>query len=96
MPIDQSDETIECTSNEGVVIGLIDSIIASANALRGSERWCDMTHPKVQEALADLRQSENVQRLFGQTFGPGYTRMLANHNVQKLEQLMEPVDVRSK
>lgn len=54
-----SNEVIECTSEEGITIGLIDSMLASANVLVSR----DLGHPMVIEALEDLRSSRNIQVL---------------------------------
>ena len=52
-------EPLDCRSPEGVTVGLIDSIITAARVLRG----CDLSHPAVREALADLAEDEDVARL---------------------------------
>jgi hypothetical protein len=80
------EEPIECTSEEGITAGLIDAVIACANSLQHR----DLKHPEIQRALQDLRQSKNVQRLFGQAFGPGYDRQLANFETRSLEEAMLP------
>jgi hypothetical protein len=43
--------SIECTSEEGITIGLIDAAIGALNALRGR----DLSGTGAQEAIADLR-----------------------------------------
>jgi hypothetical protein len=53
-------QQLDCRSPEGVTVGLIDSIITTARVLRGR----DLSHPAAREALADLREDEDVARLF--------------------------------
>lgn len=53
--------TTDCRSFDGVTVGLIDSIITSARVL--SHR--DKTSIAVREALADLREDEDVKNLMG-------------------------------
>ena len=52
-------EPVDCRSQEGVTVGLIDGIIAVARFLRGR----DLSHPAVREALADLAEDEDVAGL---------------------------------
>lgn len=50
-----------CKSPEGIVVGLVDSLIAVANILA----TLDQSDPSVQEAIADLRSNESMQSLMG-------------------------------
>jgi hypothetical protein len=50
---------LDCRSSEGVTVGLIDGIITAARVLRDR----DLSHPAVREALADLREDEDVAHL---------------------------------
>lgn len=79
-------ETIDCTSEEGITIGLIDSILAAANALYGR----DLRHPQVIEALNDLRSSRNVQVLTAKVAGLKPLDLLRSHQVNELENAMSP------
>lgn len=54
-------ETVDCRSPDGITIGLIDGIIATARILR--ER--DLSTPAVFEALQDLADDEDVAWLLG-------------------------------
>lgn len=54
-----NDEVIDCRSEEGVTIGLIDAIITQARILR--RRQFDAYH--IREALKDLRSDEDLQWL---------------------------------
>lgn len=49
----------DCRTEEGVTVGLIDSLIIVARVLRGR----DLSPLLVREALADLRQDEDVAAL---------------------------------
>lgn len=55
MPVVKTD----CRSDDGITVGLIDTIINSARLLKGR----DMMPPAVQEAMRDLRHDEDVERL---------------------------------
>jgi hypothetical protein len=82
------DEVIECTSEEGIVIGLIDSILASANALVGMRSY--FSHPHVIEALNDLRSSRNVNVLVAKTMGINRAELLERYETRTLEDAMLP------
>lgn len=49
-------EPIDCRSELGVTIGLIDGLISICRVLARR----DLTDPEVTEALADLRQDEDL------------------------------------
>jgi hypothetical protein len=49
----------DCRTEEGVTVGLIDSIITAARVLAGR----DLQSPAILEALKDLRSDEDVARL---------------------------------
>lgn len=51
------DRTVDCRSDEGVTMGLIDGAIAIFRVLR----LRDLTHPVVVEALRDIRADEDVR-----------------------------------
>lgn len=51
----------DCRSENGVTIGLIDSIISVARILRHR----DFNAPQINEALLDLRSDEDIQFLLG-------------------------------
>lgn len=53
------DNAIECGSEEGVTIGLIDSLMSITYALQGR----DLTHPAIIEALKDLRHNKQLKAL---------------------------------
>lgn len=56
-----SDDIVDCRSEEGITIGLVDAIISIGRIL--SER--DLTSSvNVLEALKDLRSDEDLKRLF--------------------------------
>jgi hypothetical protein len=80
-------EAIECTSEEGITIGLIDSMLAAANALNGR----DLSHPGVVEALKDLRASRNVQVLLAKTMGISREKLLRCSQIGELERAMLPM-----
>jgi len=46
----------DCRDENGITIGLIDSIISVARILRGR----DLDNPEVQEAMKDLKADEDV------------------------------------
>ncbi len=52
---------LDCRSDEGVTVSLIDGVIATARVLRGR----DLNHPAITEALADIREDEDVAWLTG-------------------------------
>lgn len=52
-------KTLDARSEDGIIVGLIDGIIATA-ALLKRMNW---EHPEVKEALRDLRQDEDVLKL---------------------------------
>lgn len=56
-------QIIECTSSEGITIGLIDSIMSIAGALR--DRDIDETR-NVQEALMDLYTNKDLKFLLAE------------------------------
>lgn len=58
---DSTTAIIDCDSEEGVTIGLIDAIITAAHVLRGR----DLTSSGVQEAIMDLRSNWLVRSLMG-------------------------------
>lgn len=51
----------DCRSEEGVTVGLFDGLIAIARVLRTR----DLSHHAAVEALADLRDDEDVAFLLG-------------------------------
>lgn len=53
------DTTIDCRSEEGLTIGLIDSILTAASLLVSRE----MQDPAIREAIEDLRQSPELREL---------------------------------
>ncbi|TCU34122.1 hypothetical protein [Rhizobium azibense] len=56
---DSPAEPIDCRSDIGITMGMIDGIIASARVL--SQR--DLSHQAIQEALKDIRSDEDVLAL---------------------------------
>lgn len=59
--LDQDDNPIiNCRSNEGQTIGLIDALIHIAREVSKK----DLSHPKVQEALQDLRSDKDILSIF--------------------------------
>lgn len=60
-----SELTTDCRTREGVAVGLIDGIIATARVLR--EREGDIRGPAAVEALRDLRSDEDVAWLLDPT-----------------------------
>ncbi len=79
-------EVIECTSEEGITVGLIDSILTAANALVGR----DLTHSTVIDALEDLRSSLNVQVLIGKTMAINLEKLMRSYQITELERAMLP------
>lgn len=55
-PKDVPADPLDCRSPEGVTVGLIDGIIATARVLRVR----DTSHPAVVEALRDVAADEDV------------------------------------
>lgn len=51
----------DCRTDEGITVGLVDTIITAARVLRQR----DLTGPAVMEALNDLRADEDVAWLLG-------------------------------
>lgn len=56
-----TETTTDCRSFDGVTVGLIDTIINCSRLLKHRDQMA----PAVQEALADLRHDEDVERLLG-------------------------------
>jgi len=54
---------IDCKSDEGMLIGFIDSIIYLARILAKN----DLTHPDIKEALLDLQDDKAVKLITKQT-----------------------------
>lgn len=54
-------EPLDCKSEEGITIGLIDIIMTSAVLLRGRS----FNHPDVANALVDLAYDKDVNSLLG-------------------------------
>lgn len=54
-----TDSTTDCRTEEGVTVGLVDAIITAARVLAAR----DLSPSAVREALADLRQDEDVAAL---------------------------------
>lgn len=59
MPLDSSSE---CRAPDGITVGLVDAMITAARVLVGR----DLTSPGVREALADLRQDNDVAALLAE------------------------------
>jgi len=53
-------EQVDCKSEEGITIGLIDSLIYICKVL--SKR--DMTHPQIKEALEDIQNDKDCAKIF--------------------------------
>ena len=49
----------DCRTDDGITVGLIDAIISIARVLR----YRDMSSVSVKEALADLRQDEDIAKI---------------------------------
>jgi hypothetical protein len=54
------DTFTDCRTTEGVTVGLVDALISIARVLASRH----LTSPEVTEALCDLADDEDVQRLF--------------------------------
>jgi hypothetical protein len=54
--LDENENLIDCRSEEGQTIGLIDALIHIAREVSKK----DLSHPKIQEALQDLRSDDDV------------------------------------
>lgn len=50
---------INCKSEEGVTISLIDSLMAVAKVINGR----DLSHPQIQEAIKDLKSDVDIKSL---------------------------------
>lgn len=77
----------EYESEEGLTIGLIDSIITAARCLRGRS----LRSAAVAEALRDLRTNEEFRRfVVGGLLGFDYDKLRASYEIDALERLMRP------
>lgn len=54
-----ANEVVDCRSTEGITTGLIDAIISIARIVATR----DLRQPAVQEALKDLAQDEDIQKI---------------------------------
>jgi hypothetical protein len=79
----QSDEPIECNSEIGITIGLIDSIMASANALHGR----DWNHCDIIEAIKDLKSNTVLLELM-MFSGVNYDILKQLYEIDRLESIM--------
>ncbi len=79
------DIPVDCRSEEGITIGLIDTIMTCCAALRGRE----LSHAQVVEALKDLRSDEALKKLmFGGVMGFNYEKILRAYETDLLEREM--------
>jgi hypothetical protein len=68
----------DCRSEDGITVGLVDSIITSARVLKSRDLTGQATH----EALEDLRQDEDVSALLSVAVPvPAYPEPLYAHNI---------------
>lgn len=77
---------VECSSEEGITIGLIDTIMTAANALM----YRDLKFPGVIEALKDLRSNESLRRLIVGDLGLNHNSLLKAYQYNALERTMRP------
>lgn len=87
------EKTIECKSQEGVIIGLIDGIIAAATALIpliNENRTFFIEGSPVYEALKDLHEDEDVFGLL--KIGPHNSRVYTEEN----EKIMKAIEASAK
>lgn len=54
-----NNEVVDCRSEAGITVGLIDALISVARVLAPR----DFKNPEVQEALNDLAQDEDIQAI---------------------------------
>ena len=59
---------IECTSKEGITVGLCDSIMTMANLLVDRLKTEEIQSPAIVEALNDLRQYESLKLIMSGQF----------------------------
>lgn len=82
---DSRDIPVDCRSEEGITIGLIDTIMNCCAALRGR----DLSHTQVVEALKDLRSDEALQALmFKGVMGFDYEKIRRAYETDALEREM--------
>lgn len=79
--------TIDCRSEEGITIGLIDTIITAAHALQGR----DLAHPEVTEAIRDLQSDAELRELLMRSVGLDYDKVRMAYEIDALERTMLPV-----
>lgn len=79
-------EPVECSSEEGITIGLIDTIITAAQTLKGRQVMFD--HPAVKEALKDFYCCEELRALLLHAAGFDYKKVKLCYEVDALERAM--------
>lgn len=78
-------QSMECDSEEGVTIGLIDAIIACFNSLQGR----NMEHPQIQEALRDLAANKILRRwIIAGQLGFDPDKLIRIYRTDQLERAM--------
>jgi hypothetical protein len=77
---------VDCRSEVGITIGLLDTIMVAASVLHGR----DLRDPQVQEALKDLRQSPELRRILAVAAGLDATTLNRVYKVKELERAMHP------
>lgn len=85
----QDDRTavpVDCRSEVGIAVGLIDTILTAANVLRGM----DLSHVEVVEALKDLRSSPELRKLLFVAVGFDYGKIKSQYESHALESAMLP------
>jgi hypothetical protein len=79
--------TVDCRSEEGITIGLLDTIMTCCAVLKGR----DLSHAQVAEALKDLRSDEALRALmFKGVMGFNYEKISRAYEMDALERAMIP------
>jgi hypothetical protein len=73
-------DALDCRSEEGVTVGLIDALITLARVL--TDR--DFTPPAVVEALKDLADDEDIQKIMNLAKRSASDGLLISSELQKL------------
>ena len=79
-------ETTECRSEDGITIGLLDTIMTAAHALKGRS----LSSIAVVEAMKDFYCDPELRVLLVKASGLDYTKVRTAYELNALEGLMEP------
>lgn len=82
---DSNEISVDCRSEEGITIGLLDTIMMCCAVLQGR----DLTHTQVVEALKDLRSDDALRALmFKGVMGFDYDKIRKAYETDALERAM--------